>query len=307
MARIAFGGDLEDHTVITQPDQRHRRRSCGTRTMLGAAEVYARRQPGDASSRRSSSPGRWRRSPSPGVAAQTLAEALAGMTFTQLDPAGRAGDLRVVRIVDVDADRRADVRHAGAGARAVHDRRARPPARRAVPHPADRCARSKIPDAQAAYESAATLQPTVLAGINFVLHAAGWLEGGLADRLREVHHSTTTSCGMMADVRQGRRPVRRTARRSTRSATTGRASTSSARAHTFANFETAFYRSNVADNTSFEQWTGGRRDRCADARQRRSGRSVLAEYEMPPMDDAIAEELNEFVDRRKQELPDEFA
>jgi len=33
----------------------------------------------------------------------------------------------------------------------------------------------------------------------------------------------------------------------------------------------------------------------------------LAEYEMPPMDDAIAEELTEFVDRRKQELPDEFA
>ena len=39
---------------------------------------------------------------------------------------------------------------------------------------------SKLPDAQAAYESAATLQPTILGGVNFVLHAAGWLEGGLA-------------------------------------------------------------------------------------------------------------------------------
>src|SRR3954451_11818289 len=39
---------------------------------------------------------------------------------------------------------------------------------------------SKIADAQAAYESAATFQPTVLAGVNFVLHAAGWLEGGVA-------------------------------------------------------------------------------------------------------------------------------
>ena len=39
---------------------------------------------------------------------------------------------------------------------------------------------SKIPDAQAAYESAQTLLPTLLAGTNFVLHAAGWLEGGLA-------------------------------------------------------------------------------------------------------------------------------
>ena len=39
---------------------------------------------------------------------------------------------------------------------------------------------SKVADAQAAYESAATFQPTILAGVNFVLHAAGWLEGGLA-------------------------------------------------------------------------------------------------------------------------------
>ena len=39
---------------------------------------------------------------------------------------------------------------------------------------------SKVPDAQAAYESAQTLVPTMLAGTNFVLHAAGWLEGGLS-------------------------------------------------------------------------------------------------------------------------------
>src|SRR5215469_13514028 len=38
---------------------------------------------------------------------------------------------------------------------------------------------SKIPDAQAAYESANTMLPTCHAGVNFVLHTAGWLEGGL--------------------------------------------------------------------------------------------------------------------------------
>ena len=77
-------------------------------------------------------------------------------------------------------------------------------------------------------------------------------------------------------------------------------------AHTFANFETAFYRSNVADNSSFEQWT---EDGATDAPKRANAvwKKRLAEYERPPMDDAIAEELNEFVDRRKQELPDEFA
>src|SRR3546814_986098 len=38
---------------------------------------------------------------------------------------------------------------------------------------------SKLPDAQAAHESTQTLMPTVLGGVNFVPHAAGWLEGGL--------------------------------------------------------------------------------------------------------------------------------
>ena len=56
---------------------------------------------------------------------------------------------------------------------------------------------SKIADAQAAYESAATLQPTVLGGVNFVLHAAGWLEGGLAVGY-EKFIMDADQCGMMA-------------------------------------------------------------------------------------------------------------
>ncbi|MFO1436641.1 MAG: trimethylamine methyltransferase family protein, partial [Gammaproteobacteria bacterium] len=39
---------------------------------------------------------------------------------------------------------------------------------------------SKIADAQAAFEAAQTLLPTCLGGVNFVLHTAGWLEGGLS-------------------------------------------------------------------------------------------------------------------------------
>ena len=56
---------------------------------------------------------------------------------------------------------------------------------------------SKVADAQAAYESAATLQPTVLGGVNFVLHAAGWLEGGLAVGY-EKFIMDADQCGMMA-------------------------------------------------------------------------------------------------------------
>ena len=77
-------------------------------------------------------------------------------------------------------------------------------------------------------------------------------------------------------------------------------------AHTLANFESAFYRSTTSDNSSFEQWTeeGG-----LDAAQRanRIWKEQLASYEAPPLDDAIAEELNEFVERRRAEIPDEFA
>ena len=56
---------------------------------------------------------------------------------------------------------------------------------------------SKVPDAQAAYETMMSILPSVGAGVNFMLHAAGWLEGGLvsspeklvmdADQLAMVH------------------------------------------------------------------------------------------------------------------------
>ena len=74
--------------------------------------------------------------------------------------------------------------------------------------------------------------------------------------------------------------------------------------HTLANFEQAFYRSPVADNSSFEQWEiEGAQDAERRARTR-SGRSTLAEYEAPPIDEAVDEELREWIDRRKASFPD---
>ena len=77
-------------------------------------------------------------------------------------------------------------------------------------------------------------------------------------------------------------------------------------AHTLANFETAFYRSDTADNSSFEQWS---EDGALDAAQRANAlwKRRLAEYEPPALDPAIDEQLVDFVTRRKAELPDEFA
>ena len=79
-------------------------------------------------------------------------------------------------------------------------------------------------------------------------------------------------------------------------------------AHTLANFETAFYRSQRADNSSFEQWTEEGATRRRRSAPTQIWKERLAEYEPPPIDDAIDEELTRV--RRpaaKQELPDEFA
>ena len=73
--------------------------------------------------------------------------------------------------------------------------------------------------------------------------------------------------------------------------------------HTQRNFETAFYRSTLADNNSFEQWT---EEGSQDMAQRANTlfKRVLAEYELPPMDQAIDEALLEFMAKRKAEFPD---
>jgi trimethylamine--corrinoid protein Co-methyltransferase len=77
-------------------------------------------------------------------------------------------------------------------------------------------------------------------------------------------------------------------------------------AHTLANFETAFYRSPVADNNSFEQWEI---DGSLDANMRANAlwKKMLAEYEEPPIDEAKDEELREWVDRKKASFPDSNA
>jgi trimethylamine--corrinoid protein Co-methyltransferase len=160
---------------------------------------------------------------------------------------------------------------------------------------------SKIADAQAAYESANTMQPTVLGGVNFVLHAAGWLEGGLAmgyekfildaDQLGMWHSFAAgidlSPNGQALDAFLTNEPGTHFL----------------GHPHTLVNFETAFYRSNVADNSSFEQWEAeGAQD--AAVRANTIWKRMLNEYEAPPIDQARDEELREWIDRKKASFPD---
>jgi len=160
---------------------------------------------------------------------------------------------------------------------------------------------SKLPDAQAAFEAANTLQHAMLAGVNFMLHVAGWLEGGLAMGYEKFVMDADQAQMMqvflggidLSENGQGLDAIREV----------GPGSHFLGAAHTRANFETAFYRSPLADNNSFEQWESEGALDCA-ARAHRRWKEMLAGYEAPPIDAGVDEALREFIDRRKASEPD---
>jgi len=162
---------------------------------------------------------------------------------------------------------------------------------------------SKIPDAQAAYESAQTIAATLNGGVNFVLHAAGWLEGGLASGY-EKFVMDADQIGMM-QVLAGGIDLSENGQAMDAIREVGPGKHFLGCAHTQANFETAFYRSTIADNNSFEQWES---EGSQDAAQRANKlwKDMLAGYEAPAIDPGVDEALNEFITKKKDSMPDAF-
>src|SRR5579862_2623153 len=160
---------------------------------------------------------------------------------------------------------------------------------------------SKIPDAQAAYESAQTMIPTVLAGVNFVLHTAGWLEGGLAVGYEKFMMDVDQAASYEAMLRGIDLSENGQALDAIREVGPGKHYLGCA--HTQANFETAFFRSSLADNNSAEQWEA---EGSKDMAQRANAqwKKVLAEYEAPAIDPAVDEALLDYMARRKASFPD---
>ncbi len=264
MARILFGADyLEDHAVVLSLINANSPLVWDS-VMLGAARAYA-----EANQATLLTPfilaGAMAPVTAAGVCAQTLAEALAGMAFVQLTRPGAPvvlGSFASSMSMQTGAPTFGTPEPALVlYAMAALARRLGVPFRSG----GSLCA-SKIADAQAAYESAATLQPTVLAGVNFVLHAAGWLEGGLAVGY-EKFILDADQCGMMQVFAQGIDLTENgQALDAIRQNVPGTHYLGSA--HTLANFETAFYRSEIADNNSYEQWLEDGGLDAADAGQR---------------------------------------
>ena len=160
---------------------------------------------------------------------------------------------------------------------------------------------SQTADAQSAYEALMTLLPTFLAGTNFVMHAAGWLEGGLVscyekfiidiELLRELRVEFTPLEIDEASLAFGAHEE------------VGHGGHFLGAAHTMERFRECFYRPMLSSTANFERWLKlGGKDTAARAAD--IWRKKLSEFEAPPLDDAIRAELDDFVTRRRRELGD---
>src|SRR5436305_1806698 len=160
---------------------------------------------------------------------------------------------------------------------------------------------SKISDGQAAYESANTLTPTCLAGVNFVLHTAGWLEGGLAMGY-EKFVMDADQAGMMHTLLAGV-DLSENGQALDAIREVGPGKHFLGCAHTQLNFQGAFYRSPLAANNRFEQWL---EEGSKDMTQRANAlwKRQLEQYETPPLDPAVDEALLAYIRRRKDSFPD---
>ncbi len=268
-------------------------------TMLGAAKVYARNNQATIIT-----PFILAGAMSPvtiaGTCAQILAEVLAGMAFVQLV---RPGAPCVFGTFASSISMQSGAPTFGSPEPALVMYVAGALARRlGVPYRSGGalCA-AKIPDAQAAYESANTLQTAMLAGVNFMLHTAGWLEGGLAMGY-EKFIMDADQAGMLQTF-MGGVDLSENGQAMDAIREVGPGKHFLGCRHTQANFETAFYRSIVADNNSFEQWES---DGALDTAQRanRIWKKMIRDYEAPDIDPAVDDALRDFVANRKAAFPD---
>ena len=160
---------------------------------------------------------------------------------------------------------------------------------------------SQIVDAQAGYEALMTLMPTFLAGTNWVMHSAGWLDGGLVasfekfvmdvqivEMLQYEFTPMQIDAGSLGfDAHQE----------------VGHGGHFLGSMHTMERFRDCFYRPFLSSSDNFDRWMrGGALD--ANARASVLYKEKLESYEQPPLDDAIRAELEDYVARRRAELGD---
>jgi trimethylamine--corrinoid protein Co-methyltransferase len=160
---------------------------------------------------------------------------------------------------------------------------------------------SKLPDGQAMAESTMSMMSAIMCGTNFILHSAGWLEGGLSMGY-EKFMMDVDFCGALHRYLEG------VSLDEDQFAIDGFHEVGPGKhffgsQHTLRHYETAFYDAPTADNNSFEQWRDAGESRTEDRAAARVA-ETLANYEAPDLDDAVDEALIEYVERRKASMPD---
>jgi trimethylamine--corrinoid protein Co-methyltransferase len=299
MADILFGG-LDGRTVMTSLININSPLTFDS-TMMGALEVYAA-----ANQACIVSPFIVGGAMAPvsvvGTLTQVLAEVLAGVAYSQLVRAG-APVIMGAFVTSIDMNSGAPTFGTPEASQITYG--AGQLARRlGLPYrSAGAFTGSKLPDAQAAYESANSLNAGLFSGVNFMLHACGWLEGGLVASF-EKFVIDADQLGVMHKLAGGV-PDDENAQAMDALREVGPGGHFLGCAHTQANFKEAFWRTQMLDYKPFETWDeeGARStEQLAAARVKK----LLADYTPPPLDPDIRAALEEYVARRKAEMPDAF-
>ena len=300
MCDILFGG-IEDRTVLTSLININSPLTFDA-TMMGALEVYAK-----ANQACIVSPfivgGAMAPVTVAGTLTQVLAEVLAGVAYSQLIRKG-APVIFGAFVTSIDMNSGAPTFGTPEASQITYG--AGQLARRlGLPYrSAGSFCGSKLPDAQAGYESANSLNMGLLSGVNFMLHSCGWLEGGLvssfekfvmdSDQLGTLHHlakgiKIDTNAQALSAIRE-----------------VGPGGHYLGCEHTQENFKDAFWRSELLDYKPFETWAEeGSRDTQALASLRVE--KILSDYQKPYLDPAIDEELKEYISKKKASMKDSFS
>ncbi|MDE0498457.1 MAG: trimethylamine methyltransferase family protein [Acidimicrobiaceae bacterium] len=300
MARIVFGAEyIETHCVI-QGNVNVNSPLVWDDTMSGALKTYARANQGCLISPFIIGGGMGPVT-QPALIAQAHAEAMTGIALTQLV---RPGSPMIYGNFLTTMDLRSGAPTFGTAESTLATYAIGQLARRlGLPF---RCGghytASKIADGQAMQESADAMTPGLLAGANFILQAAGWLEGGLTVGY-EKFVMDADRCGMLHRLLDGL-TVDDNELGGAAFSEAGPGGNYLATAHTMQNFETANFEAALCDTRSFEQWS---EEGALDMAQRANHqwKQMLADYEPPPpLDPAADRELQAFVEDRKAAVPD---
>jgi len=231
-----------------------------------------------------------------GALVQQNAEALAGLVFTQLV---RKGAPFIYGGFTSNVDMKSGAPAFGTPeymkACVVGGQLAR---RYGVPYRISNTCAANAVDAQAAYESVFSLWGVTMGGGNFVMHGAGWLEGGLVASFEKF----VLDCDLIQMVMEFMKPLATDPDALAVDAIreVGPGGHFFGARHTLARYSSAFYTPIVSDWRNNQQWLAAGKP---EALQRANAvyKQALEDYEKPPMDAAAREELDSFVERRMRE------